>query len=101
MDAVSSAPVSVYGFSETVVWGTKCAFYATESLFGAPDNRIPKTGAEDTVSKNPYPESQVRKIVSRKPGSQTTGFEKGASWQDIEGFGGWFLRRSDIEYGFW
>ena len=38
-----------------------------------PKNRIPKTGAEETVSKKPYPESQdpknrIRKTVSTKQG---------------------------------
>ena len=66
------------GFSDTVVCRVKyvnMVFYTTQSLFGAPDNRIPNTGAEETASKNPYPESEdsdtrnrIPKTVSRKPG---------------------------------
>ena len=47
-------------------------------------NRIQKTLSRKPGPKKPYPESRHKK----------TGSEKGGFW-------GWFLRRSDTEYGFW
>ena len=74
-----------------------------------PKNRIPKTRAEETVSKKPCPESQdpknrIRKTVPRKSG-QKTGSEKGMVFGrrifrlSCAGFG--FLRTVFLASDFW
>ena len=56
---------------------------------GAEKNRIQKTLSRKPGPKKPYPKNRTQKVGTKKTGS-----EKGGFW-------GWFLRRSDTEYGFW
>ena len=65
------------GLRTRIVWCKKPYLHILPCRQPYPKNRIPKAGAEETVSTKPHPESQdpknrIRKTVPRKPGPKKT-----------------------------